>query len=242
MLKNLSSQVLLDRWEDRRACQNVIGKFSHSYVTKEEGLIYDRFWSKRDDVCLGLNNGWYDGAQAVSEWYAAVQAKNVLCSRLIKDYFPQELGENTYEECFGVGLLGYKSTDTCVLEVASDGETAKGLWCIRGGYMDLTSSGMVFKMVWGFLAADFIKEGGEWKIWHMQKLYDVDSPVGQGWSEPPVEYEKDERLLELDSFKLPEPNKPCVLREYYHADRKFSPTPTPPKAYDTFSHTFSYGI
>lgn len=238
----LSTQTLLERWEDRRACQNIIGKFSHSYVTKEEGLIYERFWSSRGDVCLGLNNGWYDGAEAVRGWYDALKAKNVLCSRLIKDYFPNELGEYTYEECLGVGLLGYKSTDTCIVEVADDGQTAKGLWVIRGGYMDLKPYGLSFNTVWGYLAADFIKESGEWRIWHLQKLYDVDCPIGQGWSEEPVVYEDDPKLAELKSFTMPEPNVKAALREYYHADRAFAPSPVPPAPYETFERTFSYGI
>ncbi len=242
MCAKLSSQALLDRWEDRRACQNLVGKFSQSHLTREEGLSYQRFWSARSDVCLGLNNGYYHGAAAVQGYYRALWEKNVLCSKLLKAYFPEELGQYSDEECLGVGLVGYKSTDTGVVEVADDGETAKGLWVLRGGYLDLTVSGMTFNTIWGYLAVDFIKEDGAWRFWHMRELYDVDCPNGQGWSEPVPEYPPDPKLAKLQAFQLPAPNVPCVLREYYSADRDFTPSPVPPRPYGTFSETFSYGI
>ncbi len=242
MSTKLSTQTLLERWEDRRECQNLAGKLSHSYVIKQEHLIYERLWSRRGDVCMGLNDGWYKGADAVKGWYDALRDKNILCSRLIKDYFPEELGDVSYEEALGVGLLGYKPVDTCVVEVASDGQTAKGLWVCRGGYMDLESVGFVYKVEWSYLAIDFILEDGQWKIWHLQNLYDVDAPIGDGWSKPRVEWEEEPAFAELRDFKMPEPNVPSVLREYYHPMRRFAPSPRVPEPYDTFAETFSYGI
>lgn len=243
MSKKLSAQVLLDRWEDRREVQNLMGKFSQSYNIKEEGLIYDRFWSKRGDVCLGVNEGWYNGAEAVKGYYDAQKERNVVASRLIKDYFTgTELDGKTYEECLGVGRLGYKPVDTCVVEVASDGETAKGLWTVRGGCVELESFGMISYVEFSYLAVDFINEDSEWKIWHMQNLFDVYHPAGIGWSEPPPVYDEIAEFAELRDMKPPEPNVKVVLRELYHPMRSFSPSPMPPKAYDTFEETFTYGI
>ncbi len=242
MLKEKSTQQLLDMWEACRECQNVMGRFSQSYLVKEEGLIYQNYWSKRDDVSLGLNHGWYSGKEAVKGYYDALIEKNILCSRLIKSLFPDYLGDKSEEECLGVGLLGYKPVDTCVVEVAGDLKTAKGLWTVRGSYVDLKSYGMVSYFEFSYLAVDFIQEDGQWKIWHLQNLYDVDHPTGQGWSEEFVPYEEVPQLVELKDFKLPKPNVPMVLRELYHPMRAFSPTPTPPVPYETFSETFSYGI
>ena len=33
-----------------------------------------------------------------------------------------------------MGMIDYKPVDTGVIEVAKDGQTAKGLWMIRGSY------------------------------------------------------------------------------------------------------------
>lgn len=243
MGKKQSTGILLERWEDRREVQNLIGKLSQSYTIKEEGLIYGRFWSKRGDVCLGVNEGWYDGTEAVKGYYDALNERNVVASRLIKDYFTgTELDGKTYDECLGVGRLGYKPVDTCVVEVASDGETAKGLWTVRGGNVELESFGMISYVEFSYLAVDFIKEVNEWKIWHMQNLFDVYHTAGTGWSETPPVYDEIEEFAKLKSMKLPEPNVKVVLRELYHPMRSFSPPPMPPKAYDTFEGTFTYGI
>jgi len=237
-----SSEQLLTRWEDRRACQNIAGKFSHSYVIHEEELIYDRFWSKRDDVCLGFNEGWYNGAEAVKGYYDALGEKKKLASKLIRDRFPEELAQYSEEECAGVGILGYKPVDTCVLEVAGNGETAKGLWICRGASMDLTSCGFVLNTEWSYLAIDFIKEADGWKIWHMKNVFDVLTPMGYGWAGEPTDFTEAPEFAPLKDFKMPEPNVPMKLREYYHPMREFSPSPMPPEPYYDFSETFTYGI
>lgn len=243
MRRKYSTQELLDRWEDRREVQNLMGRFSQSYTIKEEGLIYDRFWSSRDDVCLGINEGWYDGRDAVKGYYDALYQRNVLASRLIKDYFKgTELDDKSYEECLGVGRVGYKPVDTCVVEVAGDGATAKGIWTVRGGNVELESTGLVSYVEFSYLAVDFIKEDDAWKIWHMQNLFDVFHPAGTGWSEVPPEYEEVPEFAELKGFEVPQPNVKTVLREYYHPMRAFSPSPRLPKPYHTFEETFAYGI
>jgi hypothetical protein len=242
MQKKLSSQELLARWEDRRACQNIAGKFSHSYTIHEEEKIYDRFWSRREDVCLGLNNGWYAGAQAVQGYYNALGEKKALETRLICQRFPEELGQYTQEEASGVGILGYKPVDTCVLEVAGNGETAKGLWICRGASMDLTSCGFVLNTEWSYLAIDFIHEDGQWKIWHLQNLFDVFTPMGYGWAGEPTDFTEAPEFAEMKSFSMPEPNIPTTLREYYHPMREFSPSPPLPEPYYDFAETFTYGI
>ena len=35
---------------------------------------------------------------------------------------------------------------------------------------------------WGYIAADFVLEEDEWKIWHLQYLNDVDCICGQSWA------------------------------------------------------------
>lgn len=240
--QKLSSEELLTRWEDRRICQNIAGKFSHSYVIHEEEKIYERFWSTRSDVCLGFNNGWYNGEMAVRGYYDALGEKKRLDSKLIQARFPEHLAQYSNKEVLGVGILGYKPVDTCVLEVAGNGKTAKGLWTCRGAHMDLTSCGFVLNTEWSYLAIDFIKENGAWKIWHMQNLFDVDTPMGYGWSGEPTNFKEAPEFSALKEFSMPEPNISVTLREYYHPMRAFSPSPRLPEPYNDFSETFTYGL
>ena len=65
-----NSEELLTRWEKRRSIQNLMVRFfSQDYLMRRENKMYDTYWSKADDVCLGVNNGYYQGAGAVKAYY-----------------------------------------------------------------------------------------------------------------------------------------------------------------------------
>ena len=182
MKRNYSPEELLTRWEARREIQNVMGKLSQSYLMMMEAEGYDRFWSKREDVCLGVNDGWYSGADAVKGYYAALGEKIQLASDIIAKTFPDKLAGKTREELYGVGQLGVKPIDTFVIEIAGDFQTAKGIWSLHGTYADMTPSGPVSYWDWGYWCVDFVLEDGAWKIWHMQDLKDINSPTGCDWA------------------------------------------------------------
>ncbi len=230
----------LSRWEDRREIQNLMGKLSAHYVLrKEEDAI--RYWSRRDDICLGVNDGWYAGRDAICAYYAAFHARTALQSRLIAAAFPEQAAGKTEEELYGVGMMSYKPLDTAVIVVADDGMTAKGLWYCRGSYSELTPGGPVAFWEWAWFAVDFIWEEGAWRIWHMLNVQEVNAPCGRHWGEP---YELPSPVPEFAAvaeFKLPEPNIKAVNRVLYSAARPFTRTPRLPEPYATFSETFSYG-
>lgn len=241
--KNFTPELLLARWEDRREVLNLMGKYSAHFLIKLEKDIYDTFWTKsHEDISLGVNNGYYTGAEAVKGYYGALHQANILRSRLIQKAFPDKLGHLSSEEVYGVGMLDYKPLDTPVVQVASDGKTAKGIWCCRGSYSDLSEGGPVSYWEWSCFAVDFIREDDGWKIWHMLYLQDVNSPCGTGWADKFEGYPPVEAFALMKDFEMPEPNEPVTLREIYHPMRHFSPPPDFPEPYDTFSETFSYGM
>ena len=61
--------ALLERLEWRREIRNVMGRISHDYAVKQEGEVYRRYFSRREDVTLGLNEGGYRGAEAVAGYF-----------------------------------------------------------------------------------------------------------------------------------------------------------------------------
>jgi hypothetical protein len=240
--RNFTPEELLTRWESRRELQNIMGKLTQSYLMMEEAQIYDRWWSQREDVCLGINTGWYNGKAAVKGYYEALGQKIALASKVIRDTFPEKLSGKTEEELYGVGQLGVKPADTFVIEIAGDGQTAKGLWSLHGTYADITPSGPVSYWDWGYYCVDFINEDGAWKIWHMQNLNDILSPTGGDWADAPLTFPEDPHFAPMKDFKFPEPNVPAVLREAYYPGRPFTESPALPEPYETFAETFSYGI
>lgn len=240
--RNFTPEELLTRWEARRELQNIMGKLTQSYLMMEEALIYDRWWSKRADVCLGVNSGWYSGSEAVKGYYDALGAKIALASELIAATFPEKLADKTKEELYGVGQLGVKPADTFVIEIAGDGQTAKGIWSLHGTYADVTPSGPVSYWDWGYYCVDFILEDGQWKIWHMQNLNDINNPTGGDWAAEPLSFPADPHFAPLKDFQFPAPNVPAVLREAYYPGRPFTESPPLPEPYETFAETFSYGM
>ena len=234
--------ALLERLEWRREIRNVMGRISHDYAVKQEGEVYRRYFSSREDVSLGLNEGGYRGAKAVAGYYDALAAEIALSSQLIQKAFPEELGDKTAEEVFGVGMVTYLPFESQVIEIADDGQTAKGIWNIRGSDCHLTTSGPVSQWTYGWAAVDFIREDGAWKIWHMQIYYNIHQPCGTVFGKPQVDFEPYEAFAPIGDFKLPEPNVPGPLFESYYPGRPHVQSPACPVPYATFADTFSYAV
>ena len=242
MAHSFTSEQLLSRWEDQREIKNLMGRMSQDYTLKKEGGMFAAYWSAREDVCLGINEGYFTGPEHVAAYYADQARRIALESRLIAAAFPDQLGGKSEEELFGVGMMTYRPVDTPVIELSEDGETAKGLWCIRGSYSVLTPGGPQGFWEWGWFAVDFVRENGAWKIWHMLYLRDIDRPCGSSWVGPEKTYEPRPEFAEMAQFKALEPNVKRTLRERYSAHRVFAPSPRMPEPYVTFADTFSYGI
>ena len=87
-MTNLQVEHLVERWEDRRDVKNQMGKFMHYLLLKKEAAIVDDLWSSRDDICYGVNGGWYVGQEQVRSyfgWFPGYTAKVAQC---LKAKFP----------------------------------------------------------------------------------------------------------------------------------------------------------
>lgn len=239
--KEFSAEHLLTRWEIRREVQNIMGKYSQSFCIKQEGAL-PQFWSERDDISLGRNNGYYVGQAAVRGYYAAIEEETKAASSLIRARFPDKLGEKSPEECFGVGQISYRPIDTPVVEVADDLQSAKGLWVVRGLVERITTAGPVSYWDFSYWAVDFILENGAWKILHMLDLNEIDTQQGEKLTAAPKPLPEDSAFADMAAVRIPEPNHPCAIRETYQTNRPFCPSPRVPEPYKTFAETFSYGI
>ena len=241
-MKEFTPMELLERLEWRREIRNVMGRISHDYAIKQEAQVYDRYFSRREDVCLGLNNGYYKGAAAVKGYYDALGEEIRLSSALIAKMFPRELEGKTEDELYGVGMISYLPFESQVIEIADDGRTAKGIWNVRGSTSRLTAAGPVANWIFGWAAVDFVLEDGEWKILNLLLLYNVDHQCGVGFTEPEKDFEPVPEFAPMADFHLPEPNVPMTVMETFRPDRPRTRSPRCPEPYATFADTFSYGI
>ena len=241
-MKTYTSQQLVGIWEDQRELKNLMGKLCYTILLKQEDQMLSRFWSAREDISLGTNEGWYVGRKAVSGYYDAVCRHTQTCTEFLKKAFPDRMNQLTEPEQYGAGSMDVRPMDTAVIEIAGDGETAKGIWYSRGTYNDLTPQGPLAFWSMGVYACDFVREEGAWRVLNLLNLTDIHVPGGRSWGDPAPEPFADlPEFAGAAPFVPPAPTHPQVLRETYYPGRPFAPLPEPPVPYETFSETFSYG-
>lgn len=166
-----------------------------------------------------------------------------------------------------VGKLIFHYLTTPVIEVAGDGQTAKGLWIVNGlesGLVDpeharnmpawmFEKETVGGKKVWMHnvylkYGIDFIKQDGEWKIWHFHCFEVARAPYGMGWIPWAAAAQDDAFNVDLmyvgDDGKpvfMPKADGPAtVMGNSYRTDRAQSLDARPPVPYYTFSETFAY--
>jgi hypothetical protein len=238
-----NTEELVGRFEDRRDVKNLAGKYVMSLLLKKEPTILADLWSQREDISLGVNGGYYAGRKALEDYYASVDAATKQKAQVLKEVFPEDLGEYSDEKLYGRGPMEIRSLDNAIIEIADDGATAKGFFYVFGLVTDISSRGPVSNWVLGSICFDFIRENDAWKIWHVLYLEDVDTPAGQKWGDPKAldAYPEMKEFAGLQGLTLAQPNQPATLRALYDGNRPFTPLPRVPEPYDTFQNTFSYG-
>ena len=222
---------MADVVEDTTAIANIMGKFTFLNCYKlHERQFTD--WSANEPT-LTVNNGKYVGYEAVKGFmvdYNKEQTK--WANEVMRGLYPQELGGKSDEEIWAVGSNTVLNFTTPLIEVAFDGQTAKGLWYVYGSTTEAYSTGP--KAAWNFgkCAVDFIKEDGTWKIWHMIMFTDIACPVKGNWGR--------DKMYEHEGVAIPEPTVKEELYKTFGEDYVFAINPEMPEPYDTFANTFSY--
>jgi len=242
MSRSFTVEEKARRWYHLREIQNLAGKFVTSILLKRETRIFDDFWADSDDVCLGFNEGYYVGPEAVKAYYAAEDAATCVRSALIRDMFPDKLSELSPEKLYGVGQLHAMPLTTPVLELAEDGQTAKGIWHVLGSDNTVTREGPLSHWSVGFLCIDFLYQNGAWKIWHVLLAEDLRCAMGDNWACPQNHPEDAVCAAALDAVAYP---PYTVARDVYCAyspARPFTAPPRIPEPYASFKDTFSYGV
>ena len=241
-MKALTSEQLVGRWEDQRDLKNLMGKVCYTILLKQENEMVSRFWSARGDISLATNDGWYLGRDAVAGYYDAIYAHTEAYTAFMQKAFPEKMAKLSPEEQFGAGSMDVRPMDTSVIEIAGDGETARGIWYSRGTANDICPQGPLSRWKVGVYACDFVREDGAWKILHMKNFIDIDVPNGRSWgAKNPEPFPEIPAFRGAEPFRAPEPTRPEKLFEAYYPGRPFQKLPEPPVPYETLGETDSYG-
>jgi hypothetical protein len=161
------------RATDYMEIQNTFAKHCYYYAAQEQWLELETAWSKeRDDISYGHNNGYYLGRESVENYYGQKnedRRKETL--EMMSRITP---GLENVEENEGVGDLVMHTLTTPIIEVAKDRETAQGVWMSVGLASRVGQDGKSeYVEFWERFAVDFVRENGQWKIWHFQIHSDV---------------------------------------------------------------------
>ena len=222
---------MADVVEDTTAIANIMGAFTFLNCYKQHKRQFEN-WSHNEPT-ITLNDGKYVGYEAVKEFFVDYnEAQTRWANETMRKLFPEELGGKSDEEIWAVGSNTVLNFTTPLVEVAFDGQTAKGMWYVYGSTTEVYSTGP--KAAWNFgrCAVDFIKEDGTWKIWHMTMFTDIQCPVGGNWGK--------DKMYPHEGVEIPEP----TVKEHYYTgygeDFLSLVEPPLPEPYDTFANTFSY--
>lgn len=127
-----------------------------------------------------------------------------------------------------------------VIEVAADGKTAKGVWMSPGHETapDPDTGELKAHWCWSKYGCDFVKEDGEWKLWHYHVYATFRTPYEKSW----VEQESAEKEAKMNLMASQRLGKPGTTTYHHPYSTKTLPelVPEPPVPYETFDESKAY--
>ncbi len=187
--------------------QNTMGRCTAAFNFRQAEKVLGFFAMKQADVSVEYSDeGVFESPENVKSIIMEVVGA------------PQEKGE----------MMDMQLT-TPMIVVADDLQTAKAVWwCPGGGAIPQENADPMAVWNWGQIAADFILEDGEWKIWHFHWFRMFKCSYEKGWVE-------DLSML----HRLNTPVHPLSKPSTYH--NPYSPTgiregiPACPRPYETYT-------
>jgi hypothetical protein len=237
----------LKKAKDVHDIQNIMSLHEYYHASFKHQEELDAIWAQQaDDVSFeeALFQARFVGLDAITRYYVQFMRNTLFASArgLIQALYPQLEAETDGDMPFGMAFM--HTLTTPVIEVAGDGETAKGAW-ISPGYMTMpTAEKLQAYWHWDKYGVDFIKEEGKWKIWHFFVGRDFTAPYEKSWVDTVVDNEEPFDIA-LSIFKdwwgSADPHAaPKNTFESYSPFKVPRLEPRLPEPYRTFSETFSY--
>jgi hypothetical protein len=140
--------------QDRLDCENLMSLHAWYHSAFMNDVEVKEIWAqKAKDVVWAQNSGYWLGMDKIKASYGAP----------IKD------------KSLTAGHFQMHTVTTGVIIVAEDRQTAKGIF-YTPGMVGTSESG---QWMWERYGADFIREDGVWKIWHLHVYSDFADPMGK---------------------------------------------------------------
>lgn len=235
--KQFTDDELIVRIMDKEEIKKLMARRAFYYADNRRREELEDLWVKTPEykatASYGRNWGYYVGMEEIKRYY-------------VTDYNQKQQAEKdavaavnpaVAEEALGYGRFMFHPLSTPNVNLAEDGKTAQGTWYSIGAdcYPNPDGTG---DCNWNCqkICADFIKEPGGWKIWHVVFSNDFMIKTGHPVSELQSVYIRGTGRDEID---FGEPTIPMLAHNpsYSWCDN-YPPLNDP---YETFTDEISYG-
>lgn len=201
----------LERLEDAHEIENLMGRYAFLHTAGRHEEVAELYAQRKPGVRVDML-GWgvYEGTEGVRRFARVFQ----------------------FLEGDGKGQLHMHPMTTPVIEVAGDGQTAKGVWITPGLNTVIAEKAQAF-WSWCKYGVDFVKEDGQWKLWHVHVYGIFMTPYEQSWAEttPPPPPSMEGEL---------KPDRPSPHLWMYSPTAVTELEPAPPESYETFDEETAY--
>ena len=220
-----AQQRQIERLQACREIENIINKLEHYAEAGRWEDLANLFALKTPGVRVEeFGNDGYEGGEAVWKRWTVGHASG-----------------------WRPGFMCVNTTTTTVVEVAEDGQTAKMAFISPGVETSEWEGKWQAYWIWAKLGIDFIKEDGEWKIWHYHVYGLFTTRYDRPWTDLEqtspmmLPYEELEALAEKAGAVLVRPNvKATHPGWWWRPDVYNDPVPAPPEPYKTFDVKTAY--
>ncbi len=185
---------LITRLWDKEKVRDIMARHSYYMANNWHREELNELWVQRYDnkktASFGNNFGYYVGMDEISNYY--VVQNNERYYQWLKEYSDAREDVEYSSLNLGIGQMRTHTVNTHLVEISDDGLTAQYCACDNGqvtyGKPDGTADAYYLG---GMVFADLIKEGDEWKIWHLKICHDHTcsakaSKGGGGFGQMPI--------------------------------------------------------
>ncbi|MBP2643711.1 MAG: hypothetical protein H6Q67_1598 [Firmicutes bacterium] len=242
--REMTLEQKVQRSLDYQEIQNVMSKHEYYHALTLNNQELDDLWVKKTpNPTFAQNQGYWIGYKSIRYYYGTLNemmkqsSLNAICRN-------NPNIKNTKEN-LAMGTMMMHTLTTPIIVVAGDGKTAKGMWYSPGQVTMVGPDGKgMASWIWEKYGADFVKEDGQWKIWHLHMYTDFMTPVGESWvkttKDAPVGSEGSQPKPDDGGIAMPKPDKEEITYKTYSPTQVPQNAPRMPEPYWTFSETFSY--
>ncbi len=245
--KEFTDEELIQRVTDVMEIRNVMGRHAYYHAKGLHEKELKEIWVQKPEnqktASFGQNWGYNVGMERIDAYYGKGSVENY--QKDLEALHAADPSVEVNKENLGIGSLVIHMLTAPYIEVAGDGKTAQGLWYSPGAVGGVHPDHSDGLMMYEKYGVDFVKEDGEWKIWHLFVGTDFAVPAGQDLKgDTPLEIERKIAAGEMEKPKSPmadckDPN--FIPMEAYSLKYNYSFYPPLPEPYYSFEECVSNG-